>query len=136
MKKAIATRWIKALNSGTYKQGKTRLRTDARFSGFATDDRYCCLGVLCDLYDRDRKKQKRKSVLIKQSDGSHTYGGCNSYLPKAVQTWSGIRSSNGYLSYIGNRYTSLDVLNDGDFLSSGKTFKQIAKIIESNIDLL
>jgi hypothetical protein len=39
MKKNVAIKWAKALESGRYKQGKGRLKTQ--------DGRYCCLGVLC-----------------------------------------------------------------------------------------
>ncbi len=34
-------KWVDALRSGRYKQGVDCLRTH--------DDRYCCLGVLCDV---------------------------------------------------------------------------------------
>lgn len=33
-------KWIKALRSGRYKQGVKRLRGD---------DKFCCLGVACDI---------------------------------------------------------------------------------------
>lgn len=36
----IKRKWIKALRSGTYKQGRNQLRKG---------DAYCCLGVLCDV---------------------------------------------------------------------------------------
>jgi len=35
-------RWLEALRSGKYKQGKQRLRKG---------DSFCCLGVLCDITD-------------------------------------------------------------------------------------
>lgn len=41
MKKEIADIWVKELRSGKYKQGKGYLRQ--------IDDKYCCLGVLCDI---------------------------------------------------------------------------------------
>ena len=56
MDKKIANMWIKALESGDYKQGKCALRND--------NDCFCCLGVLCDLYDKDRKQKKKKSIKI------------------------------------------------------------------------
>lgn len=37
--------WIAALRSGKYKQGRAALRN--------ADDTYCCMGVLCDLYNAD-----------------------------------------------------------------------------------
>ena len=38
----LKTKWIDALVSGDYEQGRERLRT-------IEDNRYCCLGVLCDI---------------------------------------------------------------------------------------
>lgn len=43
MKPEIKARWVEALRSGRYKQGRGALRMK--------DDTYCCLGVLCDLID-------------------------------------------------------------------------------------
>lgn len=40
MKKSLKDRWIKALLSGEYKQGKGRLKKG---------EGYCCLGVLCEV---------------------------------------------------------------------------------------
>lgn len=37
------TRWVEALRSGKYKQGRERLRSRC--------DEYCCFGVLCDIVD-------------------------------------------------------------------------------------
>lgn len=37
----IKAKWIEALRSGTYRQGRGKLRS--------IDDEFCCLGVLCDL---------------------------------------------------------------------------------------
>lgn len=41
MKKEIADKWVAALRSGKYKQGRQYLRT--------FEDNYCCLGVLCEI---------------------------------------------------------------------------------------
>lgn len=41
MDKELKTKWIEALRSGKYYQGKGRLKDSF--------DRYCCLGVLCDV---------------------------------------------------------------------------------------
>lgn len=38
-------KWVSALRSGKYEQGKSRLRCGCKF---------CCLGVACDLYDPTR----------------------------------------------------------------------------------
>lgn len=42
MKKEIADKWIKALRSGKYKQGKEDLHDSVH-------NTFCCLGVLCDI---------------------------------------------------------------------------------------
>lgn len=42
LKPEIKQKWIKALRSGEYQQTKGRLKRD---------DGFCCLGVLCDVYD-------------------------------------------------------------------------------------
>lgn len=39
----LKSKWVAALRSGKYKQGKYRLRKK--------DETYCCLGVLCDITD-------------------------------------------------------------------------------------
>jgi hypothetical protein len=39
----LKQKWIDALRSGKYQQGRSALRTK--------DDRFCCLGVLCDIVD-------------------------------------------------------------------------------------
>lgn len=41
----LKARWVAALRSGKYKQGYGALRP--------TEDTYCCLGVLCDIYAPD-----------------------------------------------------------------------------------
>lgn len=46
-------RWIRALRSGKYKQGHDRLRTE--------DNRFCCLGVVCDIVNPDGWRGGRHS---------------------------------------------------------------------------
>jgi len=41
MEASLKAKWIEALRSGKYKQGRLTLRT--------RNDCYCCLGVLCDV---------------------------------------------------------------------------------------
>lgn len=48
MKKAIKKRWVEALRSGEYEQGRMKLRNKGTES-----DTFCCLGVLCDLAVQD-----------------------------------------------------------------------------------
>lgn len=43
MDKRIKEKWLHALRSGAYQQGMGMLRSH--------DDKFCCLGVLCDIAD-------------------------------------------------------------------------------------
>ncbi len=43
MDQEVKAKWIAALKSGKYKQGRDRLR--------GPKDKFCCLGVLCDVID-------------------------------------------------------------------------------------
>lgn len=113
MKKPIKDLWVKALLSGEFRQGKYRLEKDGK---------YCVLGVL--------------SVLA-LSEGICTYGnrGTGSYdkrlhsLSFNVQDWSGIRTSKAEITLDDGTKTTLADLND-----SGKSFKELAKIIEEYWD--
>ncbi len=49
MKKQWKDRWIKALLSGEYVQGKEALCTEGK-----KYDKFCCLGVLCDIADPNK----------------------------------------------------------------------------------
>ena len=40
MRKDLKKKWIEALRSGRFKQGKNALKTN---------DKHCCLGVLCEV---------------------------------------------------------------------------------------
>lgn len=46
MKKSDVKKWVKALRSGGYQQGKENLCKEDEISG---DCDYCCLGVACDI---------------------------------------------------------------------------------------
>lgn len=110
MKPEIAKRWADALRDPKYKQGTGRLRRG---------DRFCCLGVLCDISGLDIWKDH--DFLIDEIGGP----GCV-YLPRLIMEWSGIRTCHGECGL-----TSLSKLND-----TGKTFAEIADIIEAHVDEL
>lgn len=44
----LKAKWVEALRSGKYKQGKNHLRNK--------DDTFCCLGVLCDIVNETKWK--------------------------------------------------------------------------------
>lgn len=51
MDKRLKTKWIKALRSGDYMQGRALLRSDH----LGATETFCCLGVLCEVAGKRRK---------------------------------------------------------------------------------
>jgi hypothetical protein len=111
----IKREWIDALLSREYKQGKCCLRR--------SDDTYCCLGVLCDLFVKEREIE-----WIISGTGDYYYlHDTSAYLPTSVMDWAGLDESGGWFdSSDGDR--SLASMND-----SGKSFEEIAKKIEEKL---
>lgn len=108
MKKEVAEIWVQALRSGKYKQGQGALRTG---------DAYCCLGVLCDLYNSDNWKNVNRGYFV--------YEGMQGHLSDNVKDWSGLRSYAGNI-FKGNRQNEmLMTYNDTEV-----SFEEIANIIE------
>lgn len=141
MKPTIAQKWIKALRSNKYKQGKMALRTQTRHGTV----RHCCLGVLCDLYNKDHK---RKLTIKKTNDPEDQgeidpattvfkIGGNTGQLPSVVRNWAGIKDWDGQffdtdpVDVNNNACCSLVEMND-----SGASFKEIAQFIEKHYENL
>ena len=122
MKTDIKKLWIAALRSGKYKQGRGRLRDGNKF---------CCLGVLCDLAHKAKVFKKERGSLI-------TLDGEAYYLPASVMVWVGFRSEQTTGPYVKIKYApphemrtvcaSLTWHND-----NGATFPQIADAIEAQL---
>lgn len=108
MKPEIKKLWIDALLGGKYKQGIGALKKDGKF---------CCLGVLTDLYRKETGSMKwgRHSadymapVINGEEEAPY-------FLPVAVMKWAGLHKVNP---------RDLAWKND-----SGYTFKDIAGIVE------
>lgn len=90
MKADILERVITALESGNYEQGKGVLRKN---------DRWCCLGVMCDLAVKDG------AVIVEQKEVSpgvqETFYGqvkAWAYLPEEVVIWAGLHYKGEYPS--------------------------------------
>lgn len=69
MKKEWADKWVEALRSGEFKQGRDFLKTN--------DDKYCCLGVLCKIVAPDFNIEKQKylnSQVVEIAGLSNRYG--------------------------------------------------------------
>jgi len=123
MKADIKKKWVEALRSGDYEQCSGGLRTG---------DKYCCLGVLCDLSSKD-------GAGVWTDHGGRAYefsikdDGHSSVLPEFVCNWAGLNSNshggcNPYFLIPKQRAaTTLSGEND-----SGKTFAEIADLIEEH----
>ena len=132
MKPAINTRWQRTYGRGKYKQGRNFLR--ARDKNGVT--RYCCLGVLTDLYIKDNKirdwnegeRDKRKGRQ------AFTFEHQEDFPSHAVCKWAGLPNASpdidlGTEDDWGNKEKSdIASLNDNK-----KTFSTIAKFIEDQL---
>jgi hypothetical protein len=106
-RKEVYKMWIKALRSGKYKQGRDVLNKSSEF---------CCLGVVCDLANKDGGPQWIKYL----GDGyGRSFMGQSGILPDPVREFLG-------LTEMAQNY--LASLND-----NGISFKQIADYIETTI---
>jgi hypothetical protein len=72
-----AKKWVEALRSGKYEQGRNRLKT--------AHNEFCCLGVACEL--------AIEAGVIRE------YEGCNSFLSLPVVRWLGLNTGSG--AYMG-----------------------------------
>jgi len=116
MKKSIAKKWVKALRSGAYQQGTSQLVDE--------NDNFCCLGVLCNLaVDEGIGEWVRGSGgWVFKTEGDVD----DQVLPLEVRLWAGMSSTAGEI-----KDDCLTELND-----TGKSFKEIASIIEKNVEKL
>ncbi len=118
MNPEIKKKWLEALRSGEYSQGKSHLKAE---------NFYCCLGVLCDLH----AKEFAQSWQDPNDDGGSIYGesyfGAKNFLPHEVVKWADLPNDN---PRAGEGAMSLSNYND-----HGVSFEDIAGMIESG-DLL
>ena len=136
MNQDVKNRWIKALRSGDYDQGRTVLRKD---------NNYCCLGVLCDLYLEDHNKGWRVEEVDHEGwhleeinhDGFYLeemYNKTIDYycddedemLPQTVQKWAGLEESDPRIADETGDLFGISYYND----QLNMPFNQIADLIE------
>jgi hypothetical protein len=136
MKQNVMKKWVKALRSGKYKQGQGTLK---QYNSKGQPE-HCCLGVLCELYNEEMKKSKKKmlSVTTSDNDSDFSHGYCRfnnskEILPKEVMKWSGIHNNMGAFTLDKPVY---DQYNLADLNDTGRKFKTIADIIEKNYEQL
>lgn len=115
MKKEVMELWVAALRSGKYEQGREFLRS--------LDNKFCCLGVLCDVL----KEPAAKSLIKSMACYAYGHTGNTGVLPFEVMNVSGMGDSTGTIKFKKGRVSLVD-LNDG----RRRSFKQIATYIERN----
>ena len=137
MNKTIATKWVKALRSGKYKQADNYL---CQISSKGI--KYCCLGVLTEIYQAEQIAKKKKTLpakIVKMYKNAPfdvvKYGNGKSSaeeLPLAVQRWADMDGRLGEFDDEGaGDFGSLSHMND-----AGYSFKKIANFIEKNYENL
>ncbi len=110
MDREIKQQWVEALRSGEYQQGKSALRQG---------NAYCCLGVLCEVMQLDRR-------------GPLFGGGPDVY----VYIYGGVSHSTGLVPELREKVRILqdqmvELMDMND--CRGKTFPEIADWIEENL---
>ena len=153
MKKNIMQKWTKALRSGKYSQCTEKL---CEVDGETGKESYCCLGVLTDLYLKERKRQKKGHGIENfyeytgmDREYDHDYSkweinGEDGVLPYEVAVWAGFNTATQEYKTgcFSNGKTKIDLagLNDGPYdpttgkQSRRRSFKQIASVIEKNYE--
>lgn len=106
-------RWIAALRSGRYEQGKEWLRT--------VDNRHCCLGVACRVL--------KEPGQISKTGKLWEYDGCNASAPTEVKSMLSLNSALGRITG-GFSIAGKDCLAFAN--DAGATFAEIADFIEAH----
>lgn len=139
MRREIAKKWVKALRSGKYKQGRSNLK---QFNQKG-EPRHCCLGVLCELYNDTMRKNHKKTLNTQTQEfydsfdnagglrGIVTFNGKDSSLPVEVKNWAGISDPLGLGTFYDDNEEPQCLADLNDI---GKKFSTIANVIEENID--
>ena len=112
LKPRLTKKWIEALRSGQYVQGQGSLRYY---------DKYCCLGVLCNIYYGHDKWQ---STMI-DVPGLYCIEGKTCHLPNEVR--KKIVADDGTETL--NFFSTLMTMND----ETGSSFTEIADYIETTL---
>ena len=112
MNQDIKQRWVDALRSGEYEQGRGCLHN-------SNGNSFCCLGVLTDLYIKEHDKEWHKPGRCTEL----TFEGNGGTLPPSVMTWAGLSHRDPCV-----RGGDLATQND-----NGMSFDELAQLIEDEL---
>lgn len=116
----IKKRWIKALLSGKYKQGREVLKTG--------DGKYCCLGVLCELYAATRNGTRKRKIGFNKDN---SFMGKYDLPPDEVVDWAGLECKDPILGkFAASSHNDGMKQLYGGTTCTRKRFPAIAKLID------
>lgn len=118
MNKDIKAKWQAALLSGDYEKGVGNLRTP--------DNKYCCLGVLSDLYIKETGNGHWVESDLGYVFVDSTEHSSSGFPTDAVVAWAGLESGVPYVANDDGDFEHLHYLND-----AGMPFDGIAKKIDA-----
>lgn len=122
MNSIVKEEWLKALRSGEYKQGDGCLKSG---------DEFCCLGILSDIYAKEKSLQWRPEFFNAAKDDSEDkFIYERAAIPRAfVCEWAELSEPNPKIKPIKvGAPDSLAAMND-----AGYTFNEIADVIEEQL---
>ncbi|WP_407543741.1 hypothetical protein Q0M94_28465 (plasmid) [Deinococcus radiomollis] len=126
MKPEVKALWTAALRSGEYQQGRMVMHSP--------DGKFCCLGVLCDVYAEETGLTWGKVTNQGSGDQGLEFLGDVNYPPPAVRAWAGLTSSDPRLLVPGDHVTrQISELNDGLEPRLPLPFAEIADLIEAQL---
>ena len=113
MDSKVKQQWIEALRSKNYQQTTNYLRTQQG---------YCCLGVLCDLYAKEHNGVGWDVA----GDVDYEFLDEIQTMPEEVKIWAGLYTRDPYFFKVDEeRNIYLAEIND-----EGASFEEIAQLIE------
>ena len=153
MDSKIKKLWLDALRSGKYPQTQGYLRSSKR------DDRpegFCCLGVLCDLFQKDTGKGRWQSkdseeqygrlfkLSSKDLGSSYDSQDLDCTLNRLITDWAGLKSTDPGFHKVGMKSEIRDCIKEMNtrdrpdqvrvtlaiLNDDGSTFEEIANLIE------
>ena len=121
MNARVKKMWVEALRSGEYKQGEHTLKNDK--------GEFCCLGVLCDLYAKEKKLKNPWREVPYRSSHSFSTSINRGVPPIYVASWAGLYEENPSIQETDGHIHALSTYND----LRNKNFEEIALLIEKNL---
>ena len=127
--KAEKALWIEALRSGKYEQG---------VGGLARDNKFCCLGIACEVLGPLKGVKKSKVFIIAFGGDEILYNNNSTLLPQmlvdvigishAGSTEQGAIIAGGAYRQLAINHGSLSAMND-----NGVSFEVIAQFLEDSL---